>query len=94
MQRSNAGACLRSLCPQHRLEGLLFASELALTFLWYLEALLQEPSVSCQSVWLSIRAAHLGGVQNGLYLLKQAALVLLERRIRLHSLLDQELNIP
>ena len=37
---------------------------------------------------------HLCGIQNSLYLLQQAAFILLKARVCFHRLLDQELDVP
>ena len=81
------------------LEGFLLASSLTrLSFLRYLEALLRKQKHQHKTLlpWSMLRpiATHLGTIKDRLDLLQQAPLILLQRRIRLHRLLDQELNIP
>jgi hypothetical protein len=78
-----------------RLECLFLRRELCIAFLGNFEALLLPIVRPCPSLIREfVGFTYLGRVQNGLDLLEQAALVLLEHRVGLHGLLDQKLNVP
>lgn len=89
MQRSNAAACLfassRTSPPRPRARPRLLA----------VSRILPAEAVSAVfTCTLGLSIAYLRRVQNRLYLLEETALVLLQRGIRFHSLLNQELDIP
>jgi hypothetical protein len=78
-----------------RLECLFLRRELCIALLGNLETLLLPIVRSCSSLFREFGVfTYLGRVQDGLDLLEQAALVLLEHGVGLHGLLDQQLNVP